>query len=65
MPAGPDDDDRDQTARINALKQQAEQAARGKMVAWESDAPSPDVEEQFWRQVLDLDAAPVGTDFRA
>jgi hypothetical protein len=48
---------RDQEDRINALKQQAEQAARGEMIAWESDTLSPEQTEQFWRRVVEYEAA--------
>ena len=46
-------DNSDQEHRINELKQQAEQAAGGEMVAWESGTLSPEQREQFWRRVVE------------
>jgi hypothetical protein len=57
-------DDRGQEERIHALKQQAEQAATGKMTAWESDTLSPDQREQFWRRVVEYESAAWTTDFQ-
>ena len=51
-------DNRDQEDRIDELKQQAEHAARGEMRAWESDTLSPERREQFWRRVVEYEAAP-------
>jgi hypothetical protein len=57
-------DDGDQEDRIHRLKQQAEQAARGEMTAWEPDTLSPDLREQFWRQVVEYESAAWTTDFQ-
>lgn len=57
-------DNRDQEDRIDALKQQAEQATRGEMIAWESDALSPDQREQFWRRVVEYEVAATTNDFQ-
>jgi len=58
------DHDAEKEDRINALKQQAEQAAGGTVTPWESDTLSPDARERFWRHVIDYETAPVGTDFQ-
>jgi hypothetical protein len=57
-------DNEDQEHRINELKQQAEQAAGGEMVAWESDTLSLDQREQFWRRVVEYEAAASTTDLQ-
>lgn len=54
----------DQEDRINELKQQADQAARGEMIAWESDTLSPEQREQFWRRVVECEAAPSTNHFQ-
>jgi hypothetical protein len=66
MATGHDDrnDDNDREDRITALKQQAGQIADGKMLAWESDALSPDDRERFWQDVIDFETAPVTTNFQ-
>ena len=50
-------DSRDQEDRIRELKQRAEQAAGGEMIVWESDTLSPEQREQFWRRVVEYEAA--------
>jgi len=57
-------DNRDQEVWINGLKRQAEQAAGGEMIAWESDTVSAEQREQFWRRVVEYEAAPSTTDFQ-
>jgi hypothetical protein len=58
------DDDREQEDRINELKQKAELAAGGEMTAWESDTLSSEQREQFWRRVVEYEAAPSTSDFQ-
>ena len=48
----------DQEDRIAELKMRAEQTSIGEMMAWESDTLSPEQREQFWRRVVDYEAAP-------
>lgn len=55
---------RDQEDRINELKQHAEQAAGGAMSAWESDTLLPEEREQFWRRVVEYEAAPSTSHFQ-
>lgn len=42
---------------IERLKAQAAAAADGRMVAYESDGLTPDVQEQFWRNVVAFETA--------
>jgi hypothetical protein len=58
------DDDRDQEDRVEGLKRQAEQAAGGHMTSWESDMLAPDEREQFWRRVVEYEAAPETTNYQ-
>lgn len=48
-------DDVEQELRIANLKQQAQQAAGGKVVSWESDLLSGDQREEFWRRVMECE----------
>lgn len=57
-------DNRDQEDRIDELRQQAEQAARGQVIAWESDKLSPELREEFWRRVVEWEAAPSTSHFQ-
>jgi hypothetical protein len=50
--------------RIAALKQQAAEMAGGAVHAWESDTLPPDVQEQFWRSIVEVETAPLTTHFR-
>lgn len=43
----------DREDRIDELKQHAEKAAKGELIAWESDILSPEEKEQFWQQVVE------------
>jgi hypothetical protein len=54
----------DQEERIDELKRQAEQAAKGKIIAWDSDVLSPEQREQFWRRVVEYELAPSTSDFQ-
>lgn len=58
------DDQRDQEDRIERLKQQAEEAGGGEMVAWESNRLSPERREQFWRRIVEFETAPLTTNFQ-
>src|SRR5207247_5150013 len=42
---------------IERLKAQAAAAADGRMVAYESDGLTPDLQEQFWRNVVAFETA--------
>src|SRR5262249_53552770 len=51
----------DREIRINELRHAAEEAAGGKMVAWESEDCPPEIAEQFWEQVLAFEEGPETT----
>ena len=55
-------DDLDQEERIQKLKEEARQAAGGKMTAWESDGLSGAQKEDFWRRIVEYETAPVMSD---
>ena len=42
---------------VDRLKAQAAAAADGRMVVYESEGLTPDVQEQFWRHVVDVETA--------
>jgi hypothetical protein len=50
-------DNREQEDRIDELKERAEQAAGGRMTAWESGTLSSDERKQFWARVVDYETA--------
>ena len=47
----------DQEIRINELRHKAEELAGGQMVAWESEECPPDIQESFWRRVVEYERA--------
>src|SRR5689334_7751251 len=51
------DCDNEHDELIERLKAQAAAAADGRMVAYESDGLTPDVREQFWRDVVAFETA--------
>jgi hypothetical protein len=55
-----EDDDRE--ARIAEMKEALQEAAGGKMVAWESPDLPADQRQQFWRNVLAFENGPFTTD---
>jgi hypothetical protein len=58
-PDDPADLDRiDQEIRINELKEQANELAGGNMTMWESGDCPPEIEEEFWQQVVDYERGP-------
>jgi hypothetical protein len=60
----PAPDDRDQELRIADLKRQAQHAAGGPVVSWESDLLSGDQREEFWRRVMECEEnQAMATDF--
>jgi hypothetical protein len=52
------DDDEDREARIEALKCQAAAAAGGTLMVHESDELPPEVREEFWRRVVEVENGP-------
>jgi hypothetical protein len=54
----------DQEIRINELKQEADQLAGGKMIAWEADGCPPELAEQFWANVVAYEKAPSTSHFQ-
>jgi hypothetical protein len=64
MPTNHSGDDQDRENRIEQLKQRAEEAAGGEMIAWESNRLSPEESEQFWRRVVEFETAPLTTNFQ-
>jgi hypothetical protein len=54
----------DDNERIRALKQRAEEASGGKMVAWESDDLPTEGREQFWQRLMAFEDGPFTTDFQ-
>ena len=59
-----DDDDIDQEIRINELKEQANELVGGEMTTWESDDCPPEISEQFWKNVVAYESAPVTSSFQ-
>jgi hypothetical protein len=58
------DDHGNREHRIEQLKQRAEQAAGGEMIAWESNRLSLEERERFWRRVVESETAPLTTNFQ-
>jgi len=56
-------DERAPETHITEMKQKAQQAACGKMLAWESDALPGEQREEFWRDVVAFENGPLTTDF--
>src|SRR5947209_7646795 len=54
----------EQESRIEELKRNAQEEAGGKMSTWTSETLSPDLEEQFWENVLASESAPDTTHFQ-
>ena len=59
-----DEDDRDQDQRIEDLKRRAEELAGGEMITGGEAACLPDVEEGFWKHVVDWEEAPDTSNFQ-
>jgi hypothetical protein len=55
-----DRDDHEQ--RIDELRQSVKDVGNGEMLTWVSPDLTPDRQEEFWRHVLDAEAAPSTTD---
>ncbi len=66
MPANGSDkpDQTDLEKKIEQLKRKAEELAGGRMVDGKSGECPPDVEEQFWDQVVAYESAPWTTHFK-
>ena len=59
-----DDDDVEREKRITELKRQAEELTGGKMIGGHVDETPPEVEEGFWKYVVDYEKAPWTTNFK-
>jgi hypothetical protein len=57
-------DDVDQQIRINELREAVREAAGGEMFTSGEDNLSPAIAEQFWRNVLAIEKAPLTTNIR-
>lgn len=53
----------DQEIRINELREEANDLSGGRMHAWEEPDCPPDLEESFWRHVVEYEKAPWTSDF--
>jgi len=58
------DDDTEREKRIAELKRQAEELAGGEMSAGHGEGTSPEIEEGFWKHVVDYEKAPWTTNFK-
>ena len=56
--------DEDREKRIEALKRRAEELAGGEMKTGEIEPPPPEIEEEFWKQVVEYEEAPWTTHFQ-
>jgi hypothetical protein len=54
---GPHDRCNEQDELIERLKAEAAAVTDGRMIVYESDGLTPDVQEQFWRNVVDLETS--------
>lgn len=61
---GNGDSDPERRKRIDELQRRADELAGGEMVAWKSDELSPEMEEDFLRNVIAYESAPLTTHFR-
>ena len=59
-----DEDGAEREKRIAELKRQAEELAGGKMVEGKMEDTPPEVEEGFWKYVVDYEKAPWTTNFK-
>jgi hypothetical protein len=55
---------KEQSERIEALKQRARKLVRGQMIAWELEKLPPDVRERLFERAMDHENAPLTTNFQ-
>lgn len=61
---GNGDSDPERRKRIDEMQRRVDELAGGEMVAWKSDELSPEMEEDFLRNVIAYESAPLTTHFR-